>query len=315
MKRHVLTLAALLIASFVATPTLDAQSRPGRRGGSGSHNSGMTHSRPAHGSHQNGSRPGNGNSRPGNGNSRPGNGNVRPGKPSDNHKPSPGHHQPSRPQKPGVGNQQPPRPGFGHQRPSRPSHQPARPGFRPAHPHHGFGYRHPSRPPMMRPTARPGRPPMRPWSRPVPPPNWRPVYSGSLLGNILGLTFGVALGTALDNLYSGGYAIDGYMNNEVYLTGVNQFNYYWPDATLYFGNGGGLVRSQFFNPTRGYDVTRYYDLYANLCAIYGNPAMQNSSGTNLSATWFGGGGDYITLQYSPMASGGYNYFTILTIGR
>ena len=85
---------------------------------------------------------------------------------------------------------------------------------------------------------RPGRPPMRPWVRPVPPPHWRPSYTGSLIGNILGLTFGVAIGSALDNLYYSGYSIDGYMNNQVYLTGVNQFNSYWPDATLYFGNGG-----------------------------------------------------------------------------
>lgn len=122
------------------------------------------------------------------------------------------------------------------------------------------------------------------------------------------------MNSALDNLYYSGYAIDGYMNNEVFLTGVNQFNYYWPDATLFFSNGG-LVRSQFFNPTVGYDVTRFYDLYANLCSTYGNPASQSLAGTSLTATWFGGAGDYITLQYAPMVSGNYSYFTILTVGR
>ena len=155
---------------------------------------------------------------------------------------------------------------------------------------------------------------MRPWVRPLPPPHYRPVYRGSLLGNILGLSFGIAFNSALDNLYYSGYTIDGYMHDQVYLSGVAQFNYMWPDATLFFNNGG-LVRSQFFDPTIGYDVTRYYDTYATLCRMYGNPAMQNMAGTVLSATWFGGGGDYITLQYTPMASGDFNYFTILTIGR
>lgn len=155
---------------------------------------------------------------------------------------------------------------------------------------------------------------MRPWVRPVPPPHWRPSYTGSLIGNILGLTFGVAIGSALDNLYYSGYSIDGYMNNQVYLTGVNQFNSYWPDATLYFGNGG-LIRSQFFNPSFGYDTNRFYSVYSTLCGMYGVPAINNMTGAALSATWFGRGGDYITLQYSPMVSGNYNYFTILTIGR
>lgn len=179
----------------------------------------------------------------------------------------------------------------------------------------GYGYRpgH-NRPAYMRPPMRPGRPPMRPWVRPVPPPHWRPSYTGSLIGNILGLTFGVAIGSALDNLYYSGYSIDGYMDNQVYLTGVNQFNSYWPDATLYFGNGG-LIRSQFFNPSFGYDTNRFYSVYSTLCRMYGVPAINNMTGTALSATWFGRGGDYITLQYSPMVSGNYNYFTILTIGR
>lgn len=166
----------------------------------------------------------------------------------------------------------------------------------------------------MRPPVRVGRPPIRVWHRPVPPPRWRPTYTGSLLGNILGLTFGVALNSALDNLYYSGYAIDGYMNNEVYLTGVNQFNYYWPDATLYFA-GGGLTRTQFFDPTIGFNSTRFYDLYAYLTGLYGSPASQVISGARLSANWFGASGDFITLEYTPMNSGNYNYFTVLTIGR
>lgn len=279
-----------------------------------------------------GTRPSGGNNgyRPGSGNhggNHNGGSNVRPGGGSNgNHKPGIGHgnnngnhNGGNQGHRPGGGNHGGNH-GGGHNGGNhgyRPGHD--RPGYGDHH-HHparpGYGYRPgPNRPAYMRPPVRPGRPPMhRPWTRPVPPPHWRPYYTGSLLGDILGLTFGVALNTALDNLYYGGYTIDGYMNNEVYLSGVNQFNYYWPDAILVFNNGG-LVRSQFYNPTIGYNVTRYYDMYAMLCRTYGNPAMQNMAGTTLSATWFGGGGDYITLQYTPMTSGSYNYFTVLTVGR
>ena len=128
------------------------------------------------------------------------------------------------------------------------------------------------------------------------------------------MTFGIAINSALDNLYYSGYNIDGYLNNEVYITGVNQFNCYWPDATLYF-NGGGLARSQFFNPTIGYNSARFYNMYAYLTRLYGVPASQSLSSTILTANWFGAYGDYITLEYAPMASGNYNYFTVLTIGR
>lgn len=318
MKRHLLTIATLLACCLLTTINADAQSRRGNG-----------NTRPGHGSTI---RPGNnkpGNNRPDHGN-RPGFGNDKGD--DKHHRPQPGT-KPERPggQRPGQGfrpgsgnnggdRHHRPQPGHGfkpqpshngHMRPGRPgpTHRPGL-GYRP-----GLSYRPgPNRPPMIHPPMRPGRPPMLPWTRPVPPRGWRPVYTGSLLGNILGLSFGVAIGTALDNLYYSGYNIDGYVGNEVYLTGVNQFNYYWPDATLYFTNGA-LTRSQFFNPTMGYDVTRYYDLYANLCAAYGNPVTQNMAGTTLSATWFGGYNDYITLQYTPLASGNYNYFTILTIGR
>lgn len=299
MKRHILAILALASAALVITPPVEAQRRGGGNGSS--HRSSST------------IRPGNSNSRPGNGSSRPGSSNLRPGSGSGHQRPSIGN-KPNVDNRPGgnghnpsIGNGHKPAPGYGHN-----------PGFGHAPTHRpglAHGYRPgPSRPAYMRPPVRPGRPPIRVWHRPVPPPRWRPTFTGSLLGNILGLTFGVAINSALDNLYNTGYAIDGYMNNEIYLTGVNQFNYYWPDATLFF-SGSGLVRSQFFNPTIGFDSARFYELYSYLTRVYGVPASQFMSGSRLSANWFGASGDYISLEYSPISSGNYNYFTILTIGR
>lgn len=323
MKKSLLCTLALA-AAMIATPYAEAQGRrsperthserPGRQSGL---NNNRGNSRP---SSNNSGRPSTGN------NSRPGS-TVRPGQ---NHKPSQGnrpgnnwgngHDRPGQNHKPEHGNRPgnnwgtPNRPGnnFGPGHITRPGNSTMRPG-RPAHP--SMGYRPgPHRPAYMRPPMRPSRPPMRPWVRPVPPPAYRPSFAGALMGNILGLSFGIAINTALDNLYYSGYNIDGYMNNQVYLTGVNQFNYFWPDATLFFGNGG-LVRSQFYYPSVGFDTSRFYEVYNQLCYNYGAPASQILSGTHLNVTWFGGRGDYIQLQYAPMTSGQYGYFTILTLGR
>lgn len=299
----------------------DNKQRPSRPDNSFHPGNNGNNNRPTNPGNNNNFRPGtnNGNNNrpnhPGNNNNfRPGNNN------GNNHRPNnPGNNNNFRPGNNNGNNHRPQYPGNNHFRPGN-NHRPNHPEpiyrptpSRPLRP--GYGYRPgPNRPAYMRPPMRPGRPPMRPWVRPVPPPHWRPSYTGSLIGNILGLTFGVAIGSALDNLYYSGYSIDGYMDNQVYLTGVNQFNSYWPDATLYFGNGG-LIRSQFFNPSFGYDTNRFYSVYSTLCGMYGVPAINNMTGAALSATWFGRGGDYITLQYSPMVSGNYNYFTILTIGR
>ena len=299
----------------------DNKQRPSRPDNSFRPGNNGNNNRPTNPGNNNNFRPGNNNgnnhrpNNPGNNNNfRPGNNN------GNNHRPNnPGNNNNFRPGNNNGNNHRPQYPGNNHFRPGN-NHRPNHPEpiyrptpSRPLRP--GYGYRPgPNRPAYMRPPMRPSRPPMRPWVRPVPPPHWRPSYTGSLIGNILGLTFGVAIGSALDNLYYSGYSIDGYMDNQVYLTGVNQFNSYWPDATLYFGNGG-LIRSQFFNPSFGYDTNRFYSVYSTLCGMYGVPAINNMTGAALSATWFGRGGDYITLQYSPMVSGNYNYFTILTIGR
>lgn len=299
----------------------DNKQRPSRPDNSFRPGNNGNNNRPTNPGNNNNFRPGNNNGNNNRPNNPGNNNNFRPGNNNgNNHRPNnPGNNNNFRPGNNNGNNHRPQYPGNNHFRPGN-NHRPNHPEpiyrptpSRPLRP--GYGYRPgPNRPAYMRPPMRPSRPPMRPWVRPVPPPHWRPSYTGSLIGNILGLTFGVAIGSALDNLYYSGYSIDGYMDNQVYLTGVNQFNSYWHDATLYFGNGG-LIRSQFFNPSFGYDTNRFYSVYSTLCGMYGVPAINNMTGAALSATWFGRGGDYITLQYSPMVSGNYNYFTILTIGR
>ena len=164
----------------------------------------------------------------------------------------------------------------------------------------------------MAPPDRPGRPVYTsPWVRPIPPANWRPVYRKPLLARFLGLTFGISINSALNQLWNANYVVDGYGTDEVYLRNVNEMGYYWDDATLFFVNGG-LVRSEFYDSTSYYNLSRYNNVYRTLCNNYGNPVSHNGQ----TVSWFGYNGDYITLQYVGMnTSSGYRYFTILTYGN
>ncbi len=135
------------------------------------------------------------------------------------------------------------------------------------------------------------------------------------MSTILGITFGTALNLSLTTLINNGYYIDGYANNTVYLRDVNSYNYLWPDATLYYSNGG-MNRSEFLYSTPYPDPMRYNNLYNNFIGIYGAPVNYVNNGTSLSATWFAPNKGYITLQYAPQyALGGQlRYFTTLTLG-
>lgn len=132
----------------------------------------------------------------------------------------------------------------------------------------------------------------------------------------MGLTFGLTVNAVLDNLFTSGYAVDGYNGQEVYLRGVNEFGYYWDDATLFF-SGNALVRSQFYDSSVGYNATRYSNLFNSLSLTYGAPVSYNNDSRGaMRATWFGNGGDYITLEYTlSNTAGGFRYFTVLTVGR
>lgn len=349
MKRILLSGLLLMAGAMVFTVDADARnhrganserqssshsvsgSRPGRGGdrkdsgirpgnsGSHNHNSGNVRpgggqnmrpgaNKPSHGGNgvnngNSGHRPGSGNMRPGAENHRPGNGGLRPGANG-----SGGNHNGVRP---GAGGNNGTRPGMshGHRPPTRPgagmAPMPNRPVHRPV----------PNRPHHMNPPMRPGRPMHRPWVRPVPPRNWRPVYRTPLLSGFLGLSFGIALDLSLNSLRNGGYVVDGYNTDQVYLRNVREQGFYWPDATLYYGNGG-LQRSQFYYSTLGNYTSAYNQVYSRLVNSYGAPVETLRNGVSVSARWFGYNGDYITLEYTPMNAGdGLRYFTILTYGN
>lgn len=296
MKKVLVSLAVVMMGSFVMMPNVDAQ---GRRGGSESSRSSQQVS-----SSRSGSNKDNKATRPGSSaNVRPGSSN-RPGSSSgigaDRGNNRPGHGSVSRPDNPGNNKPGYNKPGYnkpGNGRPSR------HPGYKP-----GKG----PRPIAVAPPPRPGRPIYTsPWVRPVPPANWRPVYRKPLLARFLGLTFGVSINSALNHLWNANYVVDGYGSDEVYLRNVNEMGYYWDDATLFFVNGG-LVRSEFYDSTSYYNLSRYNNVYRTLCNNYGNPVSRSGQ----TVSWFGYNGDYITLQYVGMnTSSGYRYFTILTYGN
>lgn len=168
----------------------------------------------------------------------------------------------------------------------------------------------------MAPPARPYRPIARPWTRPVPPPAWRPYRGCPTIAGILGLTFGTTISLSLNQLYSSGYSVDGYGTDVVYLRDVSEMSYIWPDATLYYGSGG-LDRSEFVYSTAFSDMSRYNNVYNNLVMQYGSPVNYVNSGGSMTATWFGNGNGYISLQFGPSYStaGRLRYYTTLTLGN
>lgn len=316
MKKVFVSLMVVLMGGLLTLPSVEAQ---GRRGGN-SHGQTAVGQRPGRGGS------GHGNSRPGSQGSRPGNGGgmQSPGRPATR----PGGGGGSHTMQPGGGSDY--RPGNGNHKPSAPSYRPGNGGgnHRLDNGYHGghSGHRPPMTPPhvhrpgwhrpvVVAPPMRPGRPHFNTWVRPVPPGSWRPVYRHAIVPDILGMTFGLTINSALDYLYNGGYCVDGYGRQEVYLRNVNEAGYYWDDATLYFGSNG-LVRSQFYESSAGYGTSRFYGVYNRLTSQYGAPVSQSNNGNAITATWFGYQGDYITLQYTLMnSSTGYRYFTILTYGN
>ena len=303
MKKVLVSLAVVMMGSFVMMPNVDAQ---GRRGGSESSRSSqqVSSSRSDSNKDNKATRPGSSASvRPGSSASvRPGSssgigadrGNNNPGKGNSGNNNS-GYKKPNKPGNNGNPNKDYNKPGNG--KPNR------KPGYKP-----GKG----PRPIVVAPPDRPGRPVYTsPWVRPVPPANWRPVYRKPLLARFLGLTFGISINSALNQLWNANYVVDGYGTDEVYLRNVNEMGYYWDDVTLFFVNGG-MVRSEFYDSTSYYNLSRYNNVYRTLCNKYGNPVSHNGQ----TVSWFGYNGDYITLQYVGMnTSSGYRYFTILTYGN
>lgn len=322
MKRYLKTVCAFLMALSMAAFPITAQSNGG--GGRQSHfstgqsgnnghkprpsssNNGQTHgaSRPgnsgqsgSHSSHNNGSS----NNRP-NGNNKPENnsGQNRPGnKPGNGQRPGGnqnGHNKPnSRPNnKPNYGN----KPNVSHG--NHNNHGGSVHGWRPTptppppsgghHNHHVpfFGHYH----------------------RPTPPPAWHPVAYGPSFGTILGVALGTAIDYSIRSLMNQGYNVTEYGNNSVYLSNVPQMNFYWPEAVLYYNNGA-LCGSSFTYPTTYSDMSRYNNLYVTFCRQYGNPINKVNHGGVISATWFGNGNRYVTLEFN---SNYDYYYTTLSFG-
>lgn len=299
MNRFLKTASTFLVALSMAALPVTAQAD--RNGGRQSHFSSGQSNRPGHkprpsgnnngGGHNQGggSRPGNngGGHRPGgnwngnnNHNNRPGNGNNhRPGGNGNNHHHG-GGYRPDYGHRPGA---TPPPPSH-HSHPHRPTY------FGGHHSHHVpfFGHYH----------------------RPTPPPAWRPAVYGPSFGTILGIAFGTTVDLTLRALLNQGYNVSGDGNNVVYLTNVPQMNFYWPDAVLYYNNGA-LCGSSFTYPSAYYDLSRYNALYNTFCGQYGIPVSSVNQGGVISATWFGNGNRYVTLEFN---SNYGNYYTTLSFG-
>lgn len=124
----------------------------------------------------------------------------------------------------------------------------------------------------------------------------------------------MTLNNTINYLSNSGYAVDGYGADEVYLRNVDQYGYFWPDATMYYNNGG-FIGSRFYYSTLAYNMNRYRDVFSYLTSLYGAPVSTTSSSQGSTATWWGSGNQYITLEYGPMLTdSGQRYFTTLSIG-
>ena len=154
------------------------------------------------------------------------------------------------------------------------------------------------------------------WHRPVPPRGWVHHYGGPRLSTILGVTIGTALNLSLNALLNNGYTVTGYGPSSVYLTGVNQYGCYWPNATLNYINNS-LRGSEFVYSTYGYNRARYDQMYRYMTNLYGVPVSSDINGDRVTATWWGYNNSYISLSYFPDydSDGAYRYYTVLSVGN
>ena len=283
MKRTIRTIAFFLALGLLCPVSADARGRK-------DYNNDRTKSeqrqnRPGNEGRGNAPSHINDNRRPTHNTSRPDNNKQQPQyRPGNNHKPDAW--------KPSHGN--------------RPSQQP---GFRPQHGHH-------MTPPPPRPPHRPLMPAHRPWHRPTPPPAFRPMPGWRPINSILGIAFGSAINFTVNALLNNGYNVTGYANDAVYIANANMLNMIWPDATLYYNNGG-LYGSEFVYSTPYYNMSRYHSVYNQLVRSYGAPYRTYNNGGAISATWWGTGNQFITLTFQSGAAynGTNRFFTTLSFGN
>ena len=314
MKKFYSILSAIVIGGLVCAPQSLSQNR-GRQNyggghrteqrGAGSHSS--SHDRKDHKDHKqdkdhkydrdhkpnNGYRPGGNNHKPDHG-YRPGNNDH---KPDHGYRPGGNNHKPDHGYRPGNNGHKPDhgyRPNYGH----KPDHN-WRPPYYKRPPHiHGM-YNHYYK-----------------WHRPVPPRGWVHHHGGPRLSTILGVTIGTALNLSLNALLNDGYTVTGYGPSSVYLTGVNQYGCYWPNATLNYINNS-LRGSEFVYSTYGYNRARYDQMYRYMTNLYGVPVSSDINGDRVTATWWGYNNSYISLSYFPDydSDGVYRYYTVLSVGK
>lgn len=238
-------------------------------------------------------------------------------KPSNpEHKP---HHDPGH--KPGGPEHKPhgsaPKPGHDHGHPSHHGHSAPPPGH---HPHHDYK-RHDYHPP--RPDGGHWGPPphhyCHHWSRPLPPPPPVTVHCHPgvpVIDMLFGVPFGMFIDYSINSLVSMGYNVLGYANNAIYMNGVSQFGYTWDDVQLNYNDG--LFSSaclQYWSSSSS--MTRFNNVYNQLCSLYGSPVSNNSYNGITSYTWWGGNQTgYVTLEfgYGRSDDGYAGYFTTVFYG-
>ena len=237
----------------------------------------------------------NGNRRPGQ-TSRPNNNHNNGNRPANNH---PNYGRPNQ----GNHNHRPPQNSMSH-------------GTHHKQPNHHFAPTPPP-PPLARPPHRPHMPAHRPWHRPTPPPPaFRPAPGWTPSNTILGITLGSAINISVNALINSGYNVTGYGNDAVYVTNAAMLNMLWPDATLFYNNGG-LYASEFVYSTPTYNMSRYNATYRALVRNYGNPVSSTNAGGVITTTWWGPGGQFINLSFQNAiaGNGAVRFFTTLSFGN
>ncbi len=160
----------------------------------------------------------------------------------------------------------------------------------------------------IRPSVRPWRPATMWVYRPIVTVNVNRFYGYPTIGGVLGLAWGTSFGNALNYLYYNGYYIDGFMDNIVYLTDVELLDYGWDDVMMQFDGNNRLDYVEFVYTSDDYDTYRFFNLYNELCSIYGSPVSFNNS----MYSWYGGDGiGFVNLGFERT----YDYsYTVLAFG-
>lgn len=298
MKLLIKTIALSVAIAALCMPTADGCGRNNSE--NPSHRTEKRHESPAGQGNHNSSNRNENNRRPGQ-NSRPNNNNHNNGnRPNNNGRPN------------NSNNHQKPDNRHPHQRPPQ-----GNMGHGPQHNHNNSHFTHTPPPPPMQQPHRPNMPAHRPWHRPTPPPPaFRPAPGWRPFNTILGVTLGSAINISINTLLNNGYNVTGYGNDAVYITNAIILNMIWPDATLFYSNGG-MYASEFVYSTPIYNMSRYNSTYGILVRNYGAPVSSTNINGVLTTTWWGSNGQFINLSFQNAIAGNgtTRFFTTLSFGN